>query len=163
MAEPWVINASPVILLAKAGLIQHVPALAQQLVVPEPVAEEIRQCRTADAAVNWINGAGRSFVQPPVSELASLRGAKIGSGERSVISWAAVHRGFIALLDDHGARVFAERMDVPVLGSVGVILRLKRAGLAPAVKPHLLDIRNAGGYIGEKLFSEALRNAGEEP
>ena len=34
MAEAWVINASPLILLAKIGLIAKVPALAEPLVVP---------------------------------------------------------------------------------------------------------------------------------
>ena len=163
MADPWVINASPVILLAKVGLIQHVPSLAHPLVIPEPVAEEIRQCRTVDVAVSWINGNGRSFVQPPVQELAELRGTKIGSGERSVISWAAANRGFVAVMDDSGARVFAERFRLPVLGSVGIILRLKKVGLIGEVKPHLLEIRRAGGYIGDKLFCEALQHAGEQP
>ena len=141
MADPWVINASPVILLAKVGLIQHVPSLAHPLVIPEPVAEEIRQCRTVDVAVSWINGNGRSFVQPPVQELAELRGTKIGSGERSVISWAAANRGFVAVMDDSGARVFAERFRLPVLGSVGIILRLKKGSKLIATANALVQVR----------------------
>jgi hypothetical protein len=37
VSESWVINASPVILLAKAGLMERVSSLAETFVVPEPV------------------------------------------------------------------------------------------------------------------------------
>jgi hypothetical protein len=33
--------------------------------------------------------------------------------------------------------------------------------LISAAKPHLQNIRNAGGYIGDKLFAAALKQAGE--
>jgi predicted nucleic acid-binding protein len=162
VAEAWVINASPVILLAKVGLITHVPPLAEPLVIPEPVAEEIRQSRSVDAAVAWINGPGRQFVRPAVVELSELRGTEIGLGERAVISWAAANHGFIAVVDDHGARVGAQRLGVPVLGTVGVILGMKKAGFIREVKAHLIEIRRIGGYIGNALFREALHRAGEQ-
>jgi predicted nucleic acid-binding protein len=161
VAESWVINASPVILLAKAGLIDYVPSLAQPLVIPEPVAEEIRQCRSIDLAVTWINGAGQRFIQTAVKELAALVDSDIGPGERSVISWAAANPNFVAVLDDYGARVVAQRLGVRLLGTVGVILELKKAGLIGEVKSHLLEIQRVGGFIGDELFREALRRAGE--
>ena len=163
MAEPWVINASPVILLAKVGLIQHVPALARPLVIPEPVAVEIRQCRAADAAVAWVNGAGSEFIQPPSPELANLRSAKVGAGERAVIAWAVANPGFFAVLDDAGARTLASQNGVPLIGTVGVVLKLKNVGVIAEVKPLLLRIRQAGGFIGDKLLREALLDAGEQP
>ena len=162
MAEPWVINASPVILLAKAGLIQHVPALAQALVIPEPVAVEIRQCREADAAVAWINGVGAGFIRPPAPELPGLHKAKVGFGERAVIAWAVANPGFIAVLDDAGARSLALQNGVRLIGTVGVVLKLKKAGIITEAKTHLLRIRQAGGFIGDKLLREALLDVGEQ-
>ena len=125
MSESWVINASPVILLAKAGLIKLVPSLAENFVVPEPVVEEILKVR-GDAAANWLNDAGKQFIRPAVRELEELSGSEIGLGERAVISWAAVNRGFVAVLDDREARVIAQRLGVGVVGTVGVVLRLKK-------------------------------------
>jgi hypothetical protein len=49
VAESWVINTSPVILLAKAGLISS--RSSSRPTIPEPVAAEIQSCRTVDAAV----------------------------------------------------------------------------------------------------------------
>lgn len=161
MAEHWVINASPVILLAKADLIQFVPSVAQTLVVPEPVAAEIQQCREVDAAVKWLEEVGRKFVCAPAREIDQLSNTGIGPGERSVISWAAANPGFVAVLDDSEARIAARRAGIRVIGTVSVILELKRASLIPEIKPHLLEIRRVGGYISDELFQEALRRAGE--
>ena len=161
MAESWVINASPVILLAKVGLIVHVPQLTESIIIPEPVAEEIRKCRTVDAAVSWINGTGRQFVRAAVEELAVLRETGIGPGERSVISWAAKNPGFVAVLDDSEARAAAQRFGVRVRGTVGVVLEMKKRGLIPEVNAPLTQIRRVGGYMSDELFREALHCAGE--
>ena len=163
MSEPWVINASPVILLAKVGLVELVPVLASPLVIPQPVADEILSVEGEDAAVRWLKGAGKQFVCAPVAELNELSGFGIGAGERAVISWAKAHRGFAAVMDDQEARAAAQQLGIRVIGSVGVVLRLKRTGLISEVKPPLLRIRSAGGYIGDELFREALRSAGETP
>jgi predicted nucleic acid-binding protein len=162
VSKPWVINASPVILLSKAGLIHHVPTIARPFIIPEPVAAEIRQCREVDFAVKWIEGDGKQFIHPAAKELAGLTQADIGPGERAVISWAAENSGFVAVLDDSEARRVARRLGVPILGTVGVILDLKTAGLVPEIKSHLLEIRRVGGYMSDELFNEALRRAGEK-
>jgi len=86
----------------------------------------------------------------------------MGIGERSVIAWALVHSGFIAVLDDSAARREAQRLGVQILGTMGVVLQLRAAGIVVKVKPHLVRIRQVGGHIGETLFHEVLRRAGEE-
>jgi predicted nucleic acid-binding protein len=159
--ESWVINASPVILLAKVGLIQHVPKLVQTLVIPQPVVTEVLSFRDKDAAAIWLEETGKKYIQPPVAELKQLLSCGIGSGERAVISFAAAHSGFIAVLDDLEARVIAHRLGVKTLGTVGVVLRLKKAGLISEAKSHLQQIRKAGGYMSDDLFHEALRQVGE--
>ena len=162
MIDSWVINASPVILLAKAGLIEHVSTIARPLVVPQPVAAEITKVREEDDAARWINGPGRQFVRPAASELPNLSSSGIGAGERAVISWAAANQDFTAILDDYEARTAAQRLGIKVLGTVGVVLRLKQAGLIPEAKIVLLKIRSSGGYMSDALLREALRRAGEQ-
>ena len=162
MSESWVINASPVILLAKVGLIENVPSLADSFVIPEPVVTEILSVHD-DAAAHWLTSAGKKFVQPSVPELAALSNFDIGLGERSVLSWAKAHSGFTVVLDDREARVAAHQLGLKVLGTVGVVIRLKRAGLISEMKPHLIEIRRVGGYISDELLREVLQSAGEQP
>jgi predicted nucleic acid-binding protein len=163
VSESWVINTSPTIVLAKAGLMDLVPRLVSRLVIPEPVALEIRHARRDDLAVRWLDGPGTAFIEPAVPELSSLSASQIGAGERAVISWAGSRAGFAAVLDDREARQIAAQLGVRVLGTVGLVLRLKKAGLIPAVRPRLLALRAAGAYIGEDLFAEAIRLAEEQP
>jgi len=56
VAEGWVLNASPIILLAKIKLIQHVTKIAQPLVIPEPVAQEVLRGPTGDPGAQWLSG-----------------------------------------------------------------------------------------------------------
>lgn len=163
MPESWVINASPVILLAKVGLIEHVPKLAETLVVPQPVVTEILSHRERDAAAIWLETAGKNFVRPAVAELRQLSTTAMGLGERAVISFAAANSGFIAVLDDLEARATAHRLGIRTLGTVGVVLRLKNAGRIADAKSHLQQIRRVGGYMSDELFREALRQVGESP
>jgi predicted nucleic acid-binding protein len=162
VGEPWVINASPVIVPAKLGLIDKVPGVASPLVIPEPVASEIRHGKAGDPAVCWLNEAGRGFIKPAEPSPAHLTRSRIGAGERSVIAWALAHSGFVAVLDDSAARSQARRLSLPVLGTVGIVIRMKQAGLIERAKPWLLQIRQAGGHIGEELLRDAIRYAGED-
>ena len=163
MAESWVINASPTILLAKAGLIALVPKLTAEFVIPQPVVSEILNVHTQDAATVWLSQSGKQFIRPAVAELPKLSGMGIGPGERAVISWAVAYPDFVAVLDDFEARAVAQELGLKIIGTVGVVLRLKKSGLISEAKTHLKNIRDAGGYIGDELFHEALRQVGEKP
>ncbi|HEX7618491.1 MAG TPA: DUF3368 domain-containing protein [Verrucomicrobiae bacterium] len=142
-------------------MIERVPRLVQTLVIPQPVVAEILSFRDRDAAAIWLNDAGEKFVQPAVAELKQLSSAGIGSGERAVISFAAANPDFVAVLDDLEARAIARRLGIKTLGTVGVVLRLKKAGLISEAKSYLQQIRKVGGCMSDELFREALRQVGE--
>lgn len=161
MPESWVINASPVILLAKVGLIRNVAAMLDTLVIPQPVVTEILKYHNRDAAAVWLEGEGRQFVRPLTAESKQLLSSGIGMGERAVISFASVNSGFAAVLDDLEARAIAHSLGIRTLGTIGVVLRLKKAGAIPEAKSYLQDLRKVGGYMSNDLFREALRQAGE--
>jgi predicted nucleic acid-binding protein len=49
VADPWVVNASPIILLAKAGVVQFLPLLCEPLVIPAGVLEEVKNYKASVA------------------------------------------------------------------------------------------------------------------
>lgn len=161
MADRWVINASPVILLAKAEVIQFIPKLCDELVVPTGVVAEIQHGRISDAGKLWLNAEGRKFIRPsPLIEpaLATWRG---GAGEAEVISWAIQNPGFTAILDDRRARALAQRNGVSVLGSLRVIVITKLRGFIPEARPALEKLRGVGAYVSDELIDRAIVLAGE--
>ena len=159
--ERWVVNASPVILLAKAEVIHLLPRLCAELVVPEGVVNEVAQGREADAGRAWLDGEGRRFLRKVPALHATLASWGGGAGEAEVITWALQNPGFIAILDDRAARKLAARNGVQVFGSLRVIVRAKELGLIPAARPALEKLRGAGAYVSEVLIERAIVLAGE--
>jgi len=123
MPDRWVVNASPVILLGKAGVIHLLPSLCDELIVPAGVVSEVQQGRMADVGRAWLAGDGARFVRPAPPPHPALAAWSGGAGEAEVISWAMAHVGFIAVLDDRAARRLAAQQGVPVLGSLRVIVK----------------------------------------
>ncbi|MBK8985627.1 MAG: hypothetical protein IPM39_06035 [Chloroflexi bacterium] len=53
--EQWVVNASPIIVLAKVGHAHLLPALADKIIVPQKVVDEINAGPSADPARLWLS------------------------------------------------------------------------------------------------------------
>lgn len=161
MAERWVINASPVILLAKAEVIQFLPGLCDELVIPAGVVEEVRNVRITDAGGQWLAAEGKRFVRPSPTIHSALARWRGGLGEAEVISWALEYPGFTALLDDRRARTLAVRNGVRVLGSLRVVVIAKERGFIANARPALEKLRGAGAYVTDELIDRAITMAGE--
>jgi len=95
----------------------------------------------------------------PISE--AIRRWDLGQGESSVLAWAKVHSGALALLDDMEARRCAESQGIPLLGTAGLVLLAKRRGFIAAALPVLRELVTGGMYLSEPIFTELLRRAGE--
>jgi len=159
--ERWIINASPIILLAKAEIIHLLPQLCDELIVPTGVVQEVEQGQFADAGRQWLATAGKVYIRPAPSmrpELATWQG---GPGEAQVISWGLLDHGTKVVLDDLPARRLAVRLGLGVIGSLGIIVRAKSLGLVPAARPILEKFRGAGAYVSEELINLAIEEAGE--
>ncbi len=161
MADHWVVNASPVILLGKADIIHFLPQLCDELVIPAVVVAEVQQGRLADAGRDWLAGEGLNYVRPAPPLHSALALWNGGAGEAEVISWALAHPGFLAVLDDRAARRLATLHGVPILGSLRVIVRAKERGLIPLARPALEKLRGARAYVSDELIDRAITLANE--
>ena len=82
MSNKWVVNASPLILLAKVGQIELLPRLTEHLVIPASVVEEVQKGPAVDPAQKWLREEGTQWIcgdLPPVA---------------AVLGWAHQHREF---------------------------------------------------------------------
>ncbi len=86
MPEHWVINASPIILLAKAEVIHLGPALCDKLVIPAGVVEEVSQGALADAGRRWLATVGTKHVKTVSQIQSSLAEWHGGAGEAEVVT-----------------------------------------------------------------------------
>ena len=161
MAEPPVCNASPIIILARAGHLHLLRAVYGTVIVPAAVADEVLVGPVSDAGAcalgteTWL----RRTAVPDVP--LSIVGWDLGMGETEVLAWALRHPGCEAILDDRLGRRCARSLGIPVRGTVGVVLLAKRRGIIPAARPVVDSLRAAGLFISPAMLGTSLRLVGE--
>lgn len=161
MGRRWVVNASPVILLAKVGRISLLAELTDELIVPAAVAREIREGPEDDPARVWLSGPGATWVGDPEAVAPVVTAWDLGAGESEVVSWAHRRPGLEVIVDDRAARNCAMSLGIPVRGTLGVILLAKREGNVLLAVPILEELRSAGLRVGAGVWDAAIRLAGE--
>jgi predicted nucleic acid-binding protein len=84
--ERWVVNASPIILLCKISYQHLLPALTDEVVVPQAVVDEIDAGPVDDDACQWLTDKPLPLIAvPPVGSILSW---DLGIGETAVLSHA---------------------------------------------------------------------------
>lgn len=160
MAETWVVNASPLIVLGKAGRLALIDELCDAAFLPDAVATEILAGPADDPArLSVTAGWGRRV--SPRQIPASLVEWGLGAGETAVLAVAMEHMPCTALLDDAAGRSAARTLGIPVLGTLGLIVRAKVRGLVPSAARVFDDLRQAGLYLDDSIIEAALRHIGE--
>lgn len=155
----WVINASPLILLGKLGRVDLLEGLAARIWVPDAVFREVAAgTDSPGSSTSLIWAQSRRVSDVPVP--ASISGWDLGAGESQVLAHCLVG-GHLAVLDDGEARAAARVLSVPLVGTLGVILRARRAGLVSAVKPLVERLLESGSYLAPDLVRQALAKVGE--
>ena len=162
MARKWVVNASPLIVLGRLSQLPLLTELAQILVVPAAVAQEIIQGPGEDPARVWLSTAGREFVEESRPIEPVVAAWDLGAGESAVISRALRSPDFEAILDDLAARKCAAALSVPIRGTLGVLLLAKKEGLITKLAPLLSDLQRAGFHIKPDVL-DTIRRLGETP
>jgi len=160
MPEVLVLNASPVIFLAKAGRLDllRLPG-TRRVVVPDPVVREVTDAGYDDAPARalaetpWIEHGG----SPAVPE--EILAWDLGPGESSVIALARQVSG-AAVLDDRLGRKCALALGVPVMGTVGIVVAAQRTGMVADARAVLLELRAVGMWLSDEVIARALRVAG---
>ena len=160
MPVQLILDTSAVIVLAKSGLADLLPPLANRVAIPAEVEHEVRaRPGTApDAAIRLLDEATWIERLPPLSIAAH---ATLGPGELAVIQWAQQRPGWVAVLDDLAARTLAFRSSLRVTGCVGLVQRAKVEGLIGVARPAIDALRAAGLYMSDPFYVRALADVGE--
>jgi predicted nucleic acid-binding protein len=157
-----IVNASPLILLAKIGRIDLLDAEDVDVVVPVPVLLEVSNAADpADPIVRAVHDAGWSVVMPSLPVPESLSRWKLDPGEESVLTVALQSPGCEVVIDDRAGRRCADAHGISLLGTVGLVILAKRLGRIAAAKPIIEDLRRVGLYVKDNVIADALKQAGE--
>ena len=155
-----VVDASPVIVLCRAGMFDLLPQLFPEILVPGAVWAEVIAGRSDPAALQLPAATWAKRVE--VGEVpGDVAAWSLGAGESEVLTLTRQRRGYRAMVDDAAARACALALGIPVLGTGGALVLAKRRGLIPSVTAALAALRDAGLWLAPEIEQLLRQQAGE--
>lgn len=161
-----VCNTGPLIALAKIDCVPLLQGLKfQRVCIPPRVHKELWGKIGPESAA--IEAGLDSFIQVvkpgSISHQVETITADLDQGEKEVISLGASVSGeVILLLDDQLGRKAAKALNLPVVGTVGILLSAKKRGLIEVVTPLLGELRERGYWLSDRLVAHVRELAGEQ-
>ena len=163
MATPLrrIVNASPLILLAKAGQLDLLRAGVPEIIVPDTVLRELSARGPADPVLLEVQRTSWLTIVPAPPIPPEVLVWDLGDGESSVLSTALNDPECEAILDDRDARRCAQALSIGTRGTIGLIVLARQIGSIPAARPVLEQVRRAGLFATDDLVRRALALVGE--
>jgi predicted nucleic acid-binding protein len=130
-------DTSPFQYLFQLGYLHILPSLAERVIVPPAVIDELAAGRAVGvslpepAALDWV------IVRQPTSLSALPLINDLGAGEIEVLMLGLELPEAVVVLDDALARRVAETLNLRLTGTLGLLLDAKRKGIVPALAPVL--------------------------
>lgn len=140
-------DTSCLILLEKIGELNILNKLFGNITTTIEVAEEFGQ-----PLPTWIE------IKEPVNKnYQTIIEASVDKGEASAIALAIELDDCLLIIDDLKGRKFAHQLGLTIIGTIGVIVDAKLAGIIPTVKPILSKIKSTNFRITQQLEELILK------
>lgn len=155
-------NSTPLIHLAKLNQLALLPAFFGKIMIPQAVFNE---CVTAgegyeDAALiaeaDWL-----TVKTVTNTHLVTSLKAELDQGEAEAIALALEQHATVLLLDDSEARDKARLYGITHTGTIGILLKAKKAGQLVILKDALDALQATGFWLNPHLYQRLLQEAGE--
>ena len=149
MIEPVVLDSTCLIGLERIERLSVLPELYEPIIIPDEVDKEFGE------EFDWLS------VETPknVALITSLK-ILVDDGEAEAIT-LALEKNCKIVLDDKQARLIAKRLGLEVVGTIGIFIKAKQAGLIDLLAPVLEELENKGFRMSSDLKLEALKLAKE--
>ena len=152
-----IVNSTPLIALAKSRRLDLLRHLYGRIVIPEAVYREVTEkndvvSQEVSQALEWIQIVR---VDPNVDR--RMYRAKLHEGEVEVMLLAQDMGADLVIIDDDAARKTAEYLELPLTGTLGVLIKAKERGFLEAVMPVVSAMEQHGIYFSGQL-KQIVRN-----
>ena len=150
-------DSSALIALAIVDTLEILEKLFGEVYVPRSVYEEISQENKPESykLANYCKDRVLN-TQSNVNYNISL-----GKGESEAIAlYTEINADFL-LCDDKKAKKFAQSFGLNVIGSLGILIKAKEAGLIDKISPHIETLKRSRIFIDDRTYTLILKMAGE--
>ena len=162
LPELVVSNAGPLITMATISRLDLLKALFEQIVIPQAVYDEVVVHGEGEPGSQEIDEATWITTVQVKDRLAvNLLQETLDAGESEAIVLAQELNARYVLLDDGLARRKARLIGLRMTGTLGILLMAKEAGLIPAIRLVLDELRQTDFRVSDRVYREVLTRAGE--
>ena len=152
-----VADTSPLLNLDLVDRLDLIDEQFETIHVPEQVWAELTADDEDVPGLRGLRSADTLTVVPvDRSDLYAEIAHELDLGETAAIAYAIENDASLVLLDERDGRQVARRHDLDVTGAIGILLRGAREGMVD-LQAELDALRDAGFWISEDLYAEALR------
>lgn len=151
MHKTIISDTSCLILLDKIGELEILNKLFGTIITTSEVADEFGL-----PLPSWFQ-----IRQPTDKNYQTIIEASVDKGEASAIALAIELDDCLLIIDDLKARKFANQLGLTIIGTIGIIVDAKLAGILTSVKPILFKIKETNFRISEQLEKLIITKAGE--
>ena len=154
-------DTSPIQYLYQIAQLELLPNLYRQIRMPQAVADELAQGRVQSislpdpTSLSWI-----TLYPVPSSNLVPNL-PNLGAGEREALSLAMTIPDSLVILDDALARSYARQLNIPITGTLGVLLKGKQSGYVNAIAPLLDELDTLNFRLAPATRAAVLKLANE--
>jgi predicted nucleic acid-binding protein len=151
------------IFLSKINRLELLRLGADVVYAPSEVLKELKLIQDeAGMAVQEILGIWLLEKSCSQQNLLAIARQALDPGEAEVVALALELGTTDVVLDDLDARRFARRSGLQPIGTLGLLLAGKRAGIIQTISAEINSLRQAGFYAHATLVTRILSEAGEE-
>jgi predicted nucleic acid-binding protein len=160
MPKVVVSNTTPIISLLKLGKLDLLQKLYKQIYIPTAVYNEIEAGKGKNyydnlSKIEWIN----------IVEILDKKAVKyfldLDLGEAEAIVLASEKEADLIILDEKLGRYYAKNAELKITGTIGVLIKAKKAGFIKTLEPILDELTTKNVWISEKLKHEVLIKVNE--
>ena len=151
-------NSSPIIALALINRIELLQRVYQQVLIPPAVYEEVAGASNDVPGATTIRRGAWLEIRPLAHTPLPLN---LDPGETEAIHLAAELQADLLLMDERRGRRVAQRMGIPVSGTLATLVTAKQLGYINLVRPLLDELGQNGFRYSRVLLDHTLSIAGE--
>jgi len=82
---------------------------------------------------------------------------KLDEGEVEAITLAIMKKADYLLIDEVKGREIAQRRNIPIIGTLGVLIEAKRRKLIVSIEEKMLNLKSIGFWISHSLYNKVVQ------
>jgi predicted nucleic acid-binding protein len=159
-AGPVIANNTPLVALWVLGRLELLRDPFGEVLIPLAVHEEFLATKRTLRQVA-LDSAGWIKAVPLANPQRVRVYTGLDRGEAEVLAPAEEWNARLVIVNERRGRRYAQRLGLPLTGTMGVLLLAKETGLLADLSTLLLALQESGLYLHPDLVDEVRRMAGE--